>query len=153
MYYPDRYAVRLLKDGESWESLTFSVPKEHIIGVHEKLWPFLAAVNSSFERVNVAKDKNRCEKLMQLGTEMVVGFKDVSGAYLGTIKYIGHVKGIGKCFGIKLHVSVFFLNCMYSFLYTCRHSSTTDNIVFVIIILLGMWSHFITSVIHFITYL
>lgn len=132
--------MRLLKDGESWESLTFSVPKEHIIGVHEKLWPFLAAVNSCFERVNVAKDKNRCEKLMQLGTEMVVGFKDVNGAYLGTIKYIGHVKGIGKCFGIKLHVS-----CMYTFLGTCRNSTITDNIVFVIVIFLGIESRFIAT--------
>lgn len=98
--------MRLLKEGETWESLTFSVPKDHIIPVHEKLWPFLAAVSSSFERVNLAKDSARCEKLKQLSTEMVVGFRNVTGADLGTIKYIGNVKGIGKCFGIQLHVSI-----------------------------------------------
>lgn len=97
--------MRLLREGESWESSKFGVLKENIVRVHEKLWPFLAAITSPMERVNVAKDKTRCEKLMQLTKDMVVGFKDVNGAYLGTIKYIGNVKGIGKCFGMQLHVS------------------------------------------------
>lgn len=81
--------------------------KDNVIGIHEKLWPFLAAVSSSIERVKVAKNKDLCKKLLHLSTDMVVGFKDTNAVCLGTIKYIGNVKGIGKCFGITLHVSIF----------------------------------------------
>lgn len=94
-----------MKDSESWESGTFAVERDCVIGIHEKLCPFLAAVTSPMEKVNMAKDKKRCEKLMHLGVEMVVGFKEANVVLLGTIKFIGSVKGVGKCFGIKLHVS------------------------------------------------
>lgn len=102
--------MRLLKDGESWESYTFAVQKENVIEIQEKLWPFLAAITSSIERVNLAKNKKKCEKLIHLGIDMTVGFKDKNNIYLGVIKYIGNVKGIGKCFGIMLHVNIYYTN-------------------------------------------
>lgn len=107
----------MFKDSESLESLTFAINKDNVIGIHEKLWPFLAAVTSSIERVNIAKDSQRCEKLKHLCTEMVVGFKDTNVILLGTIKFIGNVKGIGKCFGINLHVSFLIIKKYMKFIY------------------------------------
>lgn len=103
-------AVRILKQEETWDLGTFHVSKEYVIPVHEKFWTFLAAIASPLERVKLAQNKNRCERLMQITNEMTVGFSDMDNVYLGTVKHIGVVKGMGKCFGILLHVSICYFN-------------------------------------------
>lgn len=100
-----KISVRLLKDGETWDSCTFFSTKDDVIPIPEKLWPFLAAISSPMERVKLANNKGKCEKLMQIGKDMTVGFSDMDNVYLGKIKFIGNVKGMGKCVGIQLHVS------------------------------------------------
>lgn len=101
----NKIAVKVLKEGETWDVGTFYASKDDIIPVAEKFWPFLAAIASPIERVKLAQNKSKCEKLMQITKEMTVGFTDVDNVYLGTVKYIGSVKGMGKCVGILLHVS------------------------------------------------
>lgn len=113
------YAVRLLKDGENWETVTYVCPGNVLMSVDEKLWPFLAAVVSPQERVKVVRDRPRCQRLLQITEEMVVGVSFPKDVCLGTVKYIGTVKGLGKCFGIQLHVKyqyyfvVIFMFTMY----------------------------------------
>lgn len=102
-------AVKLLKQEETWDSGTFCASKENVVPVHDKFWPFLAAITSPMERVKVAQNKDRCKRLMQIAKEMTVGFSDMDKVYLGTVKHIGVVKGMGKCVGIKLHVSTYFV--------------------------------------------
>lgn len=101
--------VRFLKNLETWESDSFSCPRESIVNVDEQIWSFLAAIVSPLERVKLAKNSKRCEKLMQIKKDMVVGFEDYKDVYLGTVKYIGLVKGIGKCFGLQLHVRILYV--------------------------------------------
>lgn len=100
----ESYAVRLLKDGESWDITTYICPSTVLISVDEKLWPFLASVASPQERVKFARNRLRWQKLLQITEEMVVGVAMVTDVCLGTVKFIGNVKGVGKCFGIQLHV-------------------------------------------------
>ncbi|KAK9686915.1 CAP-Gly domain [Popillia japonica] len=99
----ESYAVRLLKDGESWDITTYICPSTVLISVDEKLWPFLASVASPQERVKFARNRLRWQKLLQITEEMVVGVAMVTDVCLGTVKFIGNVKGVGKCFGIQLH--------------------------------------------------
>lgn len=101
----EKYAVRFLKDAETWESTTFVCRHQSIVPIHEKLWQFLFAVTSPQERVKLAKDKERCDKLSNIITDLTVGFKDTDGVVLGQIKFLGVVRGMGHCVGIKLHVS------------------------------------------------
>ncbi|EFA04206.1 Ubiquitin carboxyl-terminal hydrolase CYLD-like Protein [Tribolium castaneum] len=98
-----KYAVRFLKDAETWESTTFVCRQQSIVPVNEKLWQFLYAVTSPQERVKLAKDKERCDKLANITTDITIGFKDTDGVQLGQIKFLGVVRGIGHCVGIKLH--------------------------------------------------
>lgn len=98
--------VRFLKDGETWESTTFLCSRDDMVFIEEKLWPYLAAVVSPQERTKLAKNKDKCNKLLQVAKDMTVGFADYNDVYLGTVKFIGNVKGMGKCFGIQLHVSI-----------------------------------------------
>lgn len=99
--------VKFLKDDmQTWESVKFQVKKDDVALVCEELWPFLAAVSSQLERVKLAQDRERCGRLMQLTKDMVVGFYDnsTSTVLLGTIKYIGMIRGVGRGYGIQLHV-------------------------------------------------
>lgn len=99
-------AVRFLKDdGESWESTQFLCPEDHIVHISEKLWPFIASIVSPQDRLKLAKNKSLCDKLKTISKDMVVGFSDTNDVYLGKVKYIGAVKGMGHCYGIELHVS------------------------------------------------
>lgn len=99
-------AVRALKQEEKWDSGTFCIPKETVTPVHEKFWQFLVAVASPIQRVKLAQNKSKCDRLMQITKEMTVGFSDIDDVYLGTVKHIGPVKGMGKCIGLVLHVSI-----------------------------------------------
>lgn len=96
--------VRFLKDGETWESVTFLIARDDVAFVHERLWSFLAAVTSPKERVKLALNTKKCRKLIDISVDMTVGFDDHNDIYLGTVKYKGNVKGMGKCFGIQLYV-------------------------------------------------
>ncbi|GJQ86512.1 CYLD [Trypoxylus dichotomus] len=97
------YAVRLLKDGESWDTITYTCSANVLISVDEKLWPFLASVASPQERVKLVRNKGRCQKLLQITEQLVVGVALPADVCLGTVRFVGNVKGLGKCFGIQLH--------------------------------------------------
>lgn len=100
-------SVRFLKDsGESWECTQFLCSEDHIVYISEKLWPFIASIVSPQDRLKLAKNKNLCDKLKTITKDMVVGFSDTKDVYLGKVKYIGAVKGMGHCYGIELHVSL-----------------------------------------------
>lgn len=101
----NRLLVRLLKEGETWDSSTYGCNKTDIVLMHENLWQYIAAVNSPIDRVKLAKNKSKCEKLMQISEGSTIGFCDMDNVYLGQIRFIGNVKGMGKCVGIQLHVS------------------------------------------------
>ncbi|XP_065164082.1 ubiquitin carboxyl-terminal hydrolase CYLD [Atheta coriaria] len=96
------YNIRFLKDVDTWESTSFTCPMQSVESVDERFWTFLAAVTSPKERVKLAINKQRVSKLLQITTDVVVGFNG-DEVYLGTVKFIGNVKGMGKCFGIQLH--------------------------------------------------
>lgn len=99
-------SVRFLREGgDSWESTQFLCPVDHIVHISEKLWPFIASIASPQDRLKLAKNKNLCDKLKTITKDMVVGFADTKEVYLGKVKYIGAVKGMGHCYGIELHVS------------------------------------------------
>lgn len=97
--------VRFLKEGDSWESIQFLCPKTDILYISEKLWPFIASIASPQDRLKLANNKNLCDKLKTITKDMVVGFADTKEVYLGKVRYIGAVKGIGHGYGIELHVS------------------------------------------------
>ncbi|KAJ8973994.1 hypothetical protein NQ317_002390 [Molorchus minor] len=96
--------VRFLKEGESWETTTFFCNQDSIIPICEKLWPYVSSITSPQARVKLVKNKELCEKLTNISKEMVVGFIDTNDIYLGVIKYMGTVKGMGYCIGVELHV-------------------------------------------------
>lgn len=98
--------IRFLKEGETWESVQFCCSEDSVIRICEKLCFFIASIVSPQERVKVAKNKSLCDKLKTITNDMTVGFADTKDVYLGKVKYIGVVKGMGHCFGIELHVSV-----------------------------------------------
>lgn len=99
-------AVRFLKDGgESWESTQFLCSEDHIVQISEKLWSFIASVVSPQDRLKLAKNKSLCDQLKTISKDMIVGFSDTKDVYLGKVRYIGAVKGMGHCYGIELHVS------------------------------------------------
>ncbi|CAG9769168.1 unnamed protein product [Ceutorhynchus assimilis] len=96
--------VRLLKEGDTWESMMFITTCENIVSViHEKLWQYMAAISSPQDRVKFAKNKYLCERLSLVCKDMVVGFTDSNDVKLGKVKYMGHIKGIGYGFGLELH--------------------------------------------------
>ncbi|RZB73458.1 CAP GLY domain containing protein, partial [Asbolus verrucosus] len=96
-------AVRFLKDSETWESTTFCCRQQSIVSVNEKLWPYLYAVTSPQERVKLAKNKERCDKLSNITKDITVGFIDTDQILLGQIMFLGMVRGMGHCVGLKLH--------------------------------------------------
>ncbi|XP_063922733.1 ubiquitin carboxyl-terminal hydrolase CYLD isoform X3 [Zophobas morio] len=98
-----KMSIRFLKDGETWESTTFCCRQQSIVEVHEKLWQYLYAVTSPQERVKLAKNKERCDKLSNITKDITVGFTDTDGVQLGTTRFLGKVHGVGHCVGIKLH--------------------------------------------------
>lgn len=98
--------IRFLKEGETWETAQFFCSEDSVIRICEKLCFFIASIVSPQERVKVAKNKSLCDKLKTISNDMTVGFSDTKDIYLGTVKYIGVVKGMGHCFGIELHVSI-----------------------------------------------
>ncbi|KAF5282823.1 hypothetical protein FQR65_LT02820 [Abscondita terminalis] len=110
---PNRFlAVRFLKDdSDSWETDKFICEQSIIVSVTENVWPYLASVSSPQERVQLAKNPEKCEQLMQISVNSVVGFLDFGGVLLGTVKYIGNIKGIGKGFGIQLYDKKINNNC------------------------------------------
>ncbi|KAL3282859.1 hypothetical protein HHI36_006019 [Cryptolaemus montrouzieri] len=97
-----RVLVKMLKDAETWESHSFICKKDNLIPIKEKLVFFIAAISPQ-ERLKLAKNKEKCEKLSTLTKEMTVAVSFNDDVALGVIKYIGTVKGIGKCIGIQLH--------------------------------------------------
>lgn len=101
---PDgNYIVRCLKaDRDSWETNQFNCPKNKCYLVPEELYQFLAAVESPLERVKVATNKERHEKLLLITVDMVVAYTDEDNILLGMVKYIGKVPSIGLCYGIQL---------------------------------------------------
>lgn len=96
--------VRFLKENETWDSVTFLCSRNDIVFINDKLWHYLAAVTSPKERVKLAQNPKRCMKLMEVNVDMTVGFEDYANIYWGVVKFKGHVKGMGKCFGIQLFV-------------------------------------------------
>lgn len=66
-------AVKFLKKGETWESTKFSCQAQSLVLIPEKLWPYLHSISSPQERVKVAKDKARCEKLCNMTKDITVG--------------------------------------------------------------------------------
>lgn len=96
----------LREDGLSWETTQFICSEDHIVYICEKLWPFIASIVSPQDRLKLAKNKNLCDKLKTITKDMEVGFSDTKDVYLGKVKYIGAVKGMGHCYGIELHVSL-----------------------------------------------
>lgn len=101
----NKYVVSMLKENNNWETLSFETPQESITTVNDRIWPFLASVASPRERVKLAKNRKKCDSLATLTKDSVVGFADTNDVYLGTVRYIGEVIGIGMCYGIQLHVS------------------------------------------------
>lgn len=99
------FGVRFLTEGETWESNRFICPQENVIMISEKLWPYIASITSPQERVKLAKNKLLCDILKNIAKDKIVGFMDTNDVYLGTVRYMGPVKGMGYCFGIELHVS------------------------------------------------
>lgn len=53
--------------------------------------------------MKLAKNREKCEKLLNLSKDMTVAVSLSDDVVLGVIKYIGLVKGIGKCVGVQLH--------------------------------------------------
>lgn len=102
---PDHtYQVRCLKDDrDNWDTSQFKISIEKCHLIPEKLWQFLAAVQSPLERVKLAQNKERYEKLLLISVDMVVAYSDDDNVLLGTVKHIGKVKSIGWCYGIKLY--------------------------------------------------
>lgn len=100
-------AVQFLKKEEEWEPEQFYCPQQKILSIDEKLWPFMASVHSPQERVKLARNRDLCEKLKRLGKDQVVGFIDTKNVILGKVRFIGHVNGCGKCYGIELHVNIY----------------------------------------------
>ncbi|XP_072377151.1 ubiquitin carboxyl-terminal hydrolase CYLD [Diabrotica undecimpunctata] len=96
-------AIRFLKEFDNWETITYSCSEDNIVRISDKLWPFIASVSSPQERVKLAKNRNLCEALQRVCTDMVVGFTDINDIQLGKVKFIGVVKGIGYGYGIELH--------------------------------------------------
>ncbi|KAJ8931320.1 hypothetical protein NQ314_015782 [Rhamnusium bicolor] len=96
-------AVRFLKEGDTWESTHFCCSQDSVVPICEQLWPYIATITSPQERVKLAKNKSLCEKLKKISKDTVVGFIDTTDVHLGTVKYMGTVKGIGSCIGIELH--------------------------------------------------
>ncbi|KAF5297689.1 hypothetical protein FQA39_LY12020 [Lamprigera yunnana] len=106
------FVVRfLMDDSESWETNKFSCEQRTVTPVSETVWPYLASVSSPQERVLLAKNPLKCEHLMQISVGAIVGFSDFNCELMGTVKYIGHIKGMGKGFGIKLHKKKINNNC------------------------------------------
>ncbi|KAK4879570.1 hypothetical protein RN001_007716 [Aquatica leii] len=106
------FAVRFLKDdSDSWETDKFSCDQSIIVSISENLWPYLASVTSPQDRVLLAKNPAKCEQLMQISVDTVVGFLDFGIVLLGTVKYIGNIKGFGRGFGIRLHEKKINNNC------------------------------------------
>ncbi|XP_060518432.1 probable phosphorylase b kinase regulatory subunit beta [Cylas formicarius] len=96
--------IRCLRDNESFEPLTFFTSNpESVLPIPKKLWQYIASIASPQERVKLAKNKSLCEKLMTISKDVTVGFIDSEDVKLGTIKYMGKVKGLGYSFGIELH--------------------------------------------------
>lgn len=95
--------VQFLKDDrETWEPGSFVCAPEHIAIIKEKLMPYVASIVSPEDRIKLAMDKERCEKLANLTIDMTVAVL-LTDVQLGVIKYMGTVKGLGKCIGIQLH--------------------------------------------------
>lgn len=99
--------VKFLKDGETWESNVFICPRDHVTFITENLWPYLAAVTSPKERVKLALNPKKCKKIMDVVENTTVSFIDDDKGYIGIVKHKGNVKGMGKCFGIHLHVCLY----------------------------------------------
>lgn len=98
-------AVRFLKEAETWESTSFVCSQQNIAFVTEKLWPYFQAIPSPQERAKLARSKEKCQKLEFITKDITAGFVGADDVHLGKIKYLGMVKGMGYCVGIKLHVS------------------------------------------------
>ena len=113
-----KYAVRILKDGETWGSTIYLCSGDSLTSVDEKFWQFLSAIVSPIERVKLGSNQARCEKLSHICKDMVVGYTSMEDVHLGTVKFIGNIKGMGKCIGLHLHVSIkdFIYYSLYHFI-------------------------------------
>lgn len=98
-------AVQFLKEEEIWEPEQFYCSQNKILPIDVKLWPFIASITSPQERVKLVKNRELLDKLKRLTKDEVIGFTDTNDVLLGKIRYIGNVTGIGKCYGIELHVT------------------------------------------------
>ncbi|KAJ8920977.1 hypothetical protein NQ315_015772 [Exocentrus adspersus] len=105
------YVLRFLTEINTWELNRFSCSQENVVCIPEKLWLYIASIQSPQERIKLAKNKALCEKLKSVGKDMVVGFMDTNDVYLGRVRYMGPVKGMGYCFGIELHEKKINNNC------------------------------------------
>lgn len=98
--------VRFLTEHNEWEPNRFICCQENVMQISEKIWPYIASITSPQERLKLAKNKPLCDILKNITIGTLVGFMDTSDVYLGTVRYMGAVKGMGYCFGIELHVSL-----------------------------------------------
>lgn len=103
----DGSLVVRLKASESWnwEPDHFICSSTNVVSIHEKLWQYIASIGSPQERVKLAKNTKLCDHLKNITKGMTVGFTDSKDIYLGTVRYIGRVKGMDYSYGIELHVS------------------------------------------------
>ncbi|KAK5641403.1 hypothetical protein RI129_009950 [Pyrocoelia pectoralis] len=100
------FKIRFLKDdhSENWESNKFCCKQSVIISVKENVWPYLASVRSPQKRIQLAKNPNLCEQLMQIPIDGKVGILYFGVVLVeGVLKFKGYIKGLGKGFGIRLH--------------------------------------------------
>lgn len=98
-----RFEVRLLKDGETWESQLFITTTDNcVLPICKELWQYIAAISSPQARVKFAKNRNLCDRLKSISKEMVVGYA-ATEVKLGKVKFMGKAKGIGYCVGLELH--------------------------------------------------
>lgn len=97
-------SIKMLKEDETWEPVQFICKRHQIAPVEETLLFFLTSLSPQ-ERVKLAKNRDKCEKLLNLTKDMTVAVSFKDDVVLGVIKFIGLVKGIGKCIGVQLHVS------------------------------------------------
>lgn len=109
------YVIKILSFGatydETYEQDQWLCSAERLLPVDEVLWPLLEAVSSPIERVEILKNKYRCQELRSIDVGSLVNVysredNKLAAPKIGKVKYKGPVakKGHGTYFGVELLV-------------------------------------------------